>query len=509
MKPNILIFCVDEMRADHLGCSGNKIVKTPNLDKLAEKGTYFPNAFCNNPICMPARASIFTGLLPRDHGLRVNGQSLNKAIPTLAGVLADNGYRTHSAGKLHLTPWMRPENEDARIDLYPECMQYWNNGLIEKVPTPYYGFQSVDFVGGHTSFSYGEHIEWIKEQGGDPNMVSGHLLSEDMNKHCYKMALPEEFHYNRFISNSAIREICSDVDKPFFIWCSFPDPHGPWGPPAPYCDMYDPEDMPVPDINKNELELLPPFYKDVLNGDIKPNGCDNSGITNKHWQEILAMNYAMITHLDAEVGRVMDSLKESGKMDNTIILFVSDHGDMMGDHRLIYKAFYTFKGCVNIPLLIKAPGMPEGKVNHNLISQIDIMPGVLDLCNIPLPGADWAEVKTSFERGALVPLGNYPGYIFRPMLESINESIRDSVVIENDDPTTGFNVRCLVTEKYRLSVYPNSEHGELFDRENDPGEFYNLWYKEDFSQTRNKLVLQLLNDYSKDTPCYPIPYWNS
>ena len=100
-KPNVLIFCVDQMRSDHMGCAGNYIVKTPSIDKLAHMGTLFKRSYCNNPTCMPARATMFTGLLPRDHGVRMNGQNLRSDLPTLPGILAENGYHTHSAGKLH------------------------------------------------------------------------------------------------------------------------------------------------------------------------------------------------------------------------------------------------------------------------------------------------------------------------------------------------------------------------------------------------------------------------
>ena len=159
MKPNVLIFCVDEMRADHLSPMGNGIVRTPNLERIAARGTTFTRGYCNNPICMPARSSMFTGMLPRDHGVRVNGQSLRREIPTLPGALATAGYRTHSAGKLHLTPWV-PKTEKHLPD-HPESMAAWNDGAVKKIPVPYFGFQTVDFVGGHTAFIYGEYIEWF------------------------------------------------------------------------------------------------------------------------------------------------------------------------------------------------------------------------------------------------------------------------------------------------------------------------------------------------------------
>ena len=150
-KPNVLIFCVDEMRADHLGSAGNPIVQTPNLDRLAAQGVFFRRSYCNNPICMPARATMFTGLLPRDHGVRINGQALRQDLPTLPSILANAGYLTHAAGKLHLTPWV-PMVQPPQPQTYPECLAYWQGGIMAKFPTPYYGFQTVDYVDGHTSY---------------------------------------------------------------------------------------------------------------------------------------------------------------------------------------------------------------------------------------------------------------------------------------------------------------------------------------------------------------------
>ena len=128
----MLLFCVDEMRADHMGCAGNPIVKTPNIDRIASQGTLFTNSYCANPICMPARASIFTGMLPRDHGVRINGQGLRADVPTLPGALAESGYATHAAGKLHLTPWV-PKESPPDPNRFPESLSNWSDGRMENI----------------------------------------------------------------------------------------------------------------------------------------------------------------------------------------------------------------------------------------------------------------------------------------------------------------------------------------------------------------------------------------
>jgi arylsulfatase A-like enzyme len=503
--PNILIFCVDEMRADHMSPAGNAIVRTPHLDRLAARGTTFTRGYCNNPICMPARATMFTGMLPRDHGLRINGQALRTDLPTLPGVLAKAGYRTHSAGKLHLTPWV----EEAQADS-PEALHRWNTRRMTEFPAPYYGFQTVDFVGGHSSFiSDGPYGDWVRAQGGDLAWLCEPLEPPTGAPTCYKMRMPEELHYNRFIADSAIRAIETDDDAPFFIWCSFPDPHAPVAPPKPYCDLYDPSDMPLPARRAGELVDLPAVYGRILDGELHPNGLDNTGITDDHWREIIAGTYGMITHVDAEIGRVLDALERSGQLEETIIVFIADHGDMMGDHGLLWKAFYTFRGCINIPYIVAAPRMPGGRVSEALIAQIDLLPGLLDLCGVPLPGAEWMTQATGFERGAVMPLSLYPGRSFRGLLDGATEAIHESVVIENDDPTMGYRVRTLVTPTHRLSIYPGTPDGELFDMQEDPDELYNLWYRPVEQELRGRLVKELLDQYSLATPLYPIPPGNA
>ena len=510
-RPNVLIFCVDEMRADHLGGRGaNAVVRTPHLDALAAGGTTFRRAYCNNPICMPARATMFTGLLPRDHGLRTNGQSLRRDQPLLPALLAAAGYRTHAAGKLHLTPWV-PACEPPQPDIYPECLDYWQRGLLDRLPTPYYGFQTVDYVGGHGNYVYGNYPAWLRARGGDPALLQpkAALSPACTAPTCYRMALPEELHYNRYIADSAISTIQARSDAPFFVWCSFPDPHLPVAPPRPYCDLYDPAAVALPARRAGEVADLSSVYARVVSGELRPNGCDNRPLPDAQWRELIALTYGMITHVDTEIGRVLAALAASGQAEHTLVIFTSDHGDMMGDHGLIWKAFYTFQGCVRLPLIVRPPGGGPGGTSDALVCQLDLLPTVLDACGLPLPGADWAARPTPFERGSVQPLGPWPGRSYLPLARGQPGAIRPAVVIENDDPCAGFRVRALVTDRYRLTVYPGLPDGELFDLRADPAELHNLWQRPDYARVRADLIQELLSRYSLETPWYPIPPWNA
>lgn len=465
---------------------------------------------------------MFTGLLPRDHGVRINGQALRQDLPTLPGILSENGYRTHAAGKLHLTPWVpavggREEEPGPVIpqhpEVFPESLSVWLEGVMTEFPVPYYGLQSVDFVGGHVSYAYGEYIYWLRDQGGDPQLLTPEkaLKPPSGAPGTYHCAMPEALHYNRYIADSTIslieRHVHSDI--PFFTWCSFPDPHVPIAPPRPYCDLYRPEDVDLPIRREGESDNLPPYYTSVFNGSLRPNGSDNTGITDEFWREMIAMTYGMVTHIDHEIGRVLDVLDKNNLWENTMVIFLGDHGDMLGDHGLIWKGPYTYRGCINIPTIVAAPDMPSGKVSDALVSQIDLMPSVLDYCECAMPGQEWENTNTPFERGSVIPLRPYPGFSWIPLLRGHKNTIRQDVVIENDDPTTGYRVRCLVTDRFRLTLYPGTHEGELFDLAEDPWELHNRWYDPACKHIKSDLIAELLDSYSCHTPLYPIPPWNS
>jgi arylsulfatase len=404
-----------------------------------------------------------------------------------------------------------PKVEPPEPGRYPECKDYWDRGIIGEFTAPYYGFQTVDYVGGHTSWVYGDYIRWLHGQGGAPEMLQpAEPLGDDPAS--FRMKISEELHYNRYVADSVI-ELIEDCaaphSPPFFAWCSFPDPHAPVGSPEPYCDMYDPEEVRLPSRREGELQHLPPVYERVKSGELKPNGVDSSDVSDASWRDIIAGTYGMISHLDTEVGRVMDALERAGLADNTIVAFISDHGDMMGDHGLLWKSFYTFQGCIRLPLIVAAPGCPGGRVSDALVSQVDLMPAVLDLCDVPMPGEEWREVDTPYERGSVVPLRTHPGRSWRPLLDGSENRLRDEVVIENDDPTCGFQVRTLVTDRYRLTIYPGTPHGELFDLQADPDELHNLWYRAEQRSLRADLSARLLDAYARSTPLYPIPPWNA
>ncbi len=496
-RPNFLCFVTDQQRADHLGCAGNGVIRTPNIDRIAAEGVLFTRAYVNNPLCMPSRSTMATGRTPRGHGVRTNGIPLDRRLPTIMEALAQTGYRTHAVGKVHLRPFGTPRGVPLdRLDPrdFPESIALWRAGKVDRVPTPYYGFQSVELVAGHGAGVEGDYMRWLKEQdanapellrpeAGDPPATGA--------EQSWIMALPDELHHSKWIADRAIEFLrsASREGRPFFLWCSFPDPHHPFCPPRPWAEMYDPADIPLPTRREGELDDLPPHYRKIfkqrlqLSGRVAP-----TQMPDEQLREIIALTYAMISLLDHHVGRVLDALEELGLREDTVVVFMSDHGDMMGDHWMINKGPFHFDGLLKVPFVWSWPAKFSRGVRTNaLASMLDFAPTILDLAGISIP-----EGEVPAEPEAPCQPQPWPGVSLAPLLRGERASVRECVVVENDEDYLGLRLRTLVTERYKITVYPGEEYGELFDLENDPGELHNLWHDPGHRAVKLELTRQLM-----------------
>jgi arylsulfatase A-like enzyme len=484
-KPDILIFCVDQMQSFALGCNGHPDVKTPNLDRMAAEGCTFRRAYCNNTVCMPARATMITGLLPRQHGCITNGTRLPESIPTLPQVLARHGYRTHSVGKLHFQPYDDPGSA--------ECRAAWDAGELMTLPVNYYGFQSSDFLGGHVHYCFGDYRRWLDREapGTHARYAKANApWSSSGQEHTWKIDMPEGLHYNDWIAQHSIEFMQKQPDgQPFFLWCSFPDPHHPFAAAAPYNEMYDPAELTRPETAALDADGLPELEMR------RKQFAGRFSFTEQGLREAMAQTYGMISHVDACIGRVLEHLRSSGRIENTIVIFVADHGEYLGAHHLLYKAEWMVEELARIPMIWRVPdGASTGAGNDAVVSQVDLVPTLLDYAGIDPAEMDMRG-NTKAERCTL------PGRSLRPLLDQGASLPPQPALIEYDeDGIKGpfFRVRTLVEERFKLVVYTSPDGGQLFDLQSDLHELSNLWDDPAFAAVKAELMEQALRGFCRN-----------
>ena len=491
-RPNILIFCVDEQRGDHLGCMGHPHLQTPNLDRLAAEGALFRNCFSSSPVCMPARATMLTGLTNRVSGVYTNGINLDESIPTLPGMLAEAGYRTHAVGKLHHKIWGgRTIAPDEDITLNPERRIYWDwpghweGAHYKEFPDHYYGYQTLDVCNGHVNYVYGDYVTWLERQ--HPGAYAGYKYRHDDPK---PLTIDSELHYNHWIADRTIAFIreqvsgkgCrvsgvgdqrqkgdSDSSQPFYVWCSFPDPHEPFAAVQKWADVY------------KDLEIDLPAHTCDLSLDNRCEALQQLGMGQEpfdpDWtRECIRQTYGMISHVDEQIGRVLDALEEMGLADDTVVMFISDHGDQLGEHGLFYKGIFPFDGHAEIPFIAKVPGTKTpGNEVADVVSMLDLVPTVLDLAGVPHPDDLIRKMHCDEQDAVLAPA--LPGEALTPVLTDGAAPQRKNALIELDwvkGPFRPLQMRALVTNDYKLVYYAPTQETLLFDRHNDPDELRNV-----------------------------------
>ncbi|MCF6176572.1 MAG: sulfatase-like hydrolase/transferase [Victivallaceae bacterium] len=514
-KVNFLIFVTDQQRADHLGCAGHPILKTPNIDKIAEKGVMFTNCYTSCPACSPARATLFTGLTNRGHGMRMNGISLPAEVPTLMEVLAKADYRTHSIGKLHLMATGNPTGVDIENSETPiensERHIHWHNGRIKKSPNNYYGFQTQDSVIGHGDYVCGDYDVWLNENypgerekyySNDAHMNEQNWWQNQINYPCWDLRVNPELHYNKWIADKAIDFFQEEKNStsPFFLWCSFPDPHAPFAAVKPWADFYKNADIEIPKNGQEvELSTIPDTVIKTSGGAdnfIKKaifNGTDNL-------KAIYKETFGMISHVDEQIGRIMKSLQEAGLDKNTVVIFLADHGDQLGEHGLMHKNFWPYDGCNKVPFIANVPwSRNKGIIVDDVISLLDFMPTVLEFANVSQP--DDQEVNKEY-LAQVAPLSSpLPGESLKSAILGEAEPKRKNALIEfDDDLNKAFDLtqmRMIVTNEYKLCFYSPAKEGVLFDRKNDPEEENNLFYEPEYKEIVNKLFVELMHEVSR------------
>lgn len=358
-QPNILFLVADQFRGDCLGCAGNPLIRTPHLDQLAADGTRFACAYSPDPICVPARATMITGNYPhRCTGRKSNGGCIRAGQLKLPEYLAEHGYVTYASGKLHYPPYAGPDTprlthgfqhtalaESGRIiNLFDPCNQ--RRGLED-----YADFLKDSGWGGYTR-AHGVGNNDITPAGSP---------------------LPAELNVDAWVASRGLAYLDQHrrehPDRPFFLNLGFPKPHAPYDPPAPWDRMYDPRQVPAPAVNRDGAPRN--LYAEM---DAVRHGLRN--YSPEALQVVRAHYYGLISFQDAQIGRVIAYLREHGLYENTLVVFMADHGDMLGDFGYLFKCS-MYEGSCRVPLLIRPPQGERGQVSQTLAGLQDVVPTVL------------------------------------------------------------------------------------------------------------------------------------
>jgi arylsulfatase A-like enzyme len=513
-QPNFILIITDQHRADHIGCYGNQVVRTPNIDSLAAAGTRFDRFYVATPICMPNRATLMTGRMPSLHGARQNGIPLSLTATTFVDILRAAGYQTALIGKCHLQsisanrPTIGMPEVDPNLTLPPAHLREADKTLTkhfrydQELPStwerepefepilPYYGFEHVDLAIGHGDKAVGHYARWLQQRHADPDSLRGPNNQLPGNSYiapqAWRTRIPEELYPTAYVAERTMKYLenyaRTDRSKPFFIQCSFPDPHHPFTPPGRYWDMYDPAAISLPPSFHSGERPIPPhlqkLYDERAQDKSNKDGQRTFAVTEREVREAIALTYGMITMVDDAVGSILGWLKMLRLDQDTVVLFTSDHGDFMGDHRLLLKGALHYRGLVRVPFLWRGPNREaEGLVNSDLCGTLDI-------------------AKTILSRAGLQGHNGMQGVSLLPGVHG-GRTGHDSLVIEEHQRrgymgfANNFRARSLITQDYRFTLYEGVKWGEIYDLKNDPDEMINLWDDPQARSRRHELTEQL------------------
>jgi arylsulfatase len=516
-RPSFLLFLTDQQRADQLGCYGNREARTPHLDALAARATVFDELHVATPSCMPNRASLFTGRMPSAHGLRLNGVELDHAELTFPELLRRAGYRTALVGKSHLQNittvpphWpppgaarRAPETRERGVGAYgQECWRRWEDDPACTLGLPYYGFETVRLTINHGDEQYGDWRRWLRAQTPDADRLVGPenaLPTPDLALaacgQAWRTRLPEELHPTRWIADETIamlRERARD-DAPFFVVCSFPDPHHPFTPPGRWWDLAAPADVALP-ASFTAAATAPHVAwlraeRDA--GRAMKRGHAAWACTEQEAREAIALNHGLMGFVDDAIGRVLAALEVTGRANETIVAFSSDHGELLGDHQLLFKGGLHYRSLTRVACLWADPAEPARRVGA-LAQSIDLAPTFLARAGLDAPNG-------------------MQGMSLLPLVRGETQTLRDAVLIEEEGQRRDFGrsrrvrMRSLVDARHRLTLYDGEAAGELYDRDTDPLEAVNRWDDPACAHVRAALMERLTRAMLAATDESPYP----
>lgn len=509
MGRNILLITSDQQRWDALGCFGGTLARTPFVDGLAADGIRYARAYAQNTVCMPARSTMITGQYSSTHGVWANGVQLPYSAPTVAQYLAEKGgYRTALIGKAHFDP-----SHDARANEFEENARAargdhggrWR-GFDYSVTASHGPTAGFEPMLGHYGY-------WLAEQhpgllAGFPATMMGVGGGDTGAPEASNNPVPREIYHTDWLADRTVQYLDTlQDDEDFFVWMSFPDPHHPFDPPASEAGRIPWQEVALPaghpgsqDAIRKLLANRPAHWLAYYEGDWRnregaPRGFVPSRLNEDQMREISAKTAVMNELIDEACARVVGHLRRLGRYENTDILYITDHGDMLGDLGMVFKGPFHTDALMRLPLVWRpAPsaGIEAADVTDP-VGQVDIAPTLCAIAGLPVP--EWMD-------GAPLPTGDGSG--------------RERAICDYDskNPGVGMHLRTLYRDGWICTVYEKStvgqptgleaivgDHvltsagveydgteGELYNVEEDPHQWHNLWDDPAYRAVRDDLV---------------------
>ncbi|GKX28202.1 hypothetical protein SH1V18_06820 [Vallitalea longa] len=459
---NVFMIMCDELRADSLGFMGNKIIKTPNLDDFSKDAVVFENAYCNTPMCVPSRVSIATGRYAHSHGALDNMLSPLDDEISFYSILQKSGYRTFNYGKWHCN--ISPDKfgmDKSR-----------GGGQDTQAPEKYITCFGI------TDRETRKKTDHKRNYGEIPLIISG----------------TRPTHKDETMDSIVTKNYIKELDElelhkqPVFARLSIMDPHTPYIPSEPFASMYNDVDVKVPDSYNENLDdkpVLQRYFRKVRGFEY---------LDENDFRKSKASYYGLVSHVDERVGKVIDELKEKNLYDESLIIFIADHGSMMGEHGFIEKWGYMYEPVMRIPLMIKLPNnIYSGKRLDSFVESVDLTPTIFEILGIDIP--------KSVQGKSLVPY-------MKGICDCHKQEVYGQYYCGSLQNESALVVR---DEKWKLTSYPegnklenmmlNDHHlrmsnmfnedsvlGELYDMEKDPEELDNLFDDEKYSHVKEKYM---------------------
>jgi len=447
-KPNLLFLWTDEQRADTIDVYGNKRIHTPNLAKLAAESVVFRNAYVSQPVCTPSRATVMMGLWPHQSGCTQNNIALSEGSPTLPEIVCDSDYRTGYFGKWHL-------GDEVFLQ---RGFQEWRS--IEDIYWEY-------FREGRDANQKSSYCEWLKRLGCKPD------TPRDDFSRGFASRLPIERCKPKYLEQEACDFLRRRRTEPFMLYVNFLEPHMPFS--GPLNDLYRPEDVTLPanfddPIEENEPEAYRARVRKYVEGLY---GKEFDLTKESEWRRLIAHYWGLVTQVDRSIGAILATLEELGLADNTIVVFTSDHGDMMGSHRLVEKSI-MYQEALHVPWMFRAPQWQRRqRVVEGPVSHIDLMPTMLELLGVDpdrkLPGKSLVPAMKG-EAAASEPV-----FVEWNAPQAMEKGRNPGGARRDASRLEGPSTRAVIAPDGWKLCLNDRDRSQLFNLEKDPGETVNLY----------------------------------